>query len=182
VRNQMGKESARPQALLYVVPKLCASAIWPFFKASPHPDWARYSRRGKPISSGITRCNDFAPEIEPRALGMGVLHPPGCCILMGVAFSWRCITRLSVLFRHFSSAGLSVLPSHRRVPPPLRSRELSLPPRCLLYYPAYPSSGTRAALPSSAKRPRASAHSSNRVGSLVNRPDVWKYPPRKCSR
>jgi hypothetical protein len=126
VRNQMGKESARPQALLYVVPKFCASAIWPFFKASPHPDWARYSRRGKPISSGITRCNDFAPEIEPRALGMGVLHPPRCCILMGVAFSWRCITRLSVLFRHFSSAGLSVLPSHRRVPPPLRSRELSL--------------------------------------------------------
>ena len=41
---------------------------------------------------------------------MGVLHPPGSCILMGVAFSWRCITRLSVLFRHFSSAGLSILP------------------------------------------------------------------------
>jgi hypothetical protein len=33
VRNQMGKESARPQALLYVVPKVCASAIWPFLYA-----------------------------------------------------------------------------------------------------------------------------------------------------
>jgi hypothetical protein len=37
VRNQMGKESARPQALLYVLPKVCASAIWPFLKTSPHP-------------------------------------------------------------------------------------------------------------------------------------------------
>ena len=33
VRNQMVKESARPQALLYVVPKVCASAIWPFLYA-----------------------------------------------------------------------------------------------------------------------------------------------------
>jgi hypothetical protein len=57
-----------------------------------------------------------------------------------------------VLFRHFSSAGLSVLPS-----PPLRSRELSVPPPCLLHYPAHPSSGTRVALPSSARRPGASA-------------------------
>ena len=32
VRHQMGKESARPQALLYVVPKANASAIWPFLK------------------------------------------------------------------------------------------------------------------------------------------------------
>src|SRR5215212_7082956 len=38
VRNQVGKESARPRALLYVVPKVCASATWPFMKASPHPD------------------------------------------------------------------------------------------------------------------------------------------------
>jgi hypothetical protein len=30
VRNQMGKESARPQALLYVVPKLDASARWTY--------------------------------------------------------------------------------------------------------------------------------------------------------
>src|SRR5215208_6838082 len=38
VRNQVGKESARPRALLYVVPKVCASATWPFMQASPHPD------------------------------------------------------------------------------------------------------------------------------------------------
>src|SRR5215213_3704547 len=38
VRNQVGKESARPRALLYVVPTVCASATWPFMKASPHPD------------------------------------------------------------------------------------------------------------------------------------------------
>src|SRR5215211_499904 len=38
VRNQVGKESARPRALLYVVPEVCASATWPFMKASPHPD------------------------------------------------------------------------------------------------------------------------------------------------
>jgi hypothetical protein len=46
VRNQMAKESARPQALLYVVPKAYASAIWPFLKPLPHPDRAKLPTPG----------------------------------------------------------------------------------------------------------------------------------------
>jgi hypothetical protein len=53
VRHQMGEESARTQALLYVVPKVCASAIWPFLKTSPHPDRTNRHPRGMPISSAI---------------------------------------------------------------------------------------------------------------------------------
>jgi hypothetical protein len=61
VRNRMGKESARPQALLYVVPKVCASATWPFMKASPHPD-----KLGTPKSGCLYR----RPEPESPARGL----------------------------------------------------------------------------------------------------------------
>ena len=70
-----------------------------------------------PISPRVYHAlQRFCPEIEPGAQGMEYCTPLRCCILMGVAFSWRCIRRLSVLFRYFSSAGLSMLPSGRRVP------------------------------------------------------------------
>jgi hypothetical protein len=38
-----------------------------------------------PILVGYHALQRFCPEIEPGALEMGVLHPPGCCILMSVA-------------------------------------------------------------------------------------------------
>jgi len=80
VRNQMGrKESARPQALLYVVPKAFASAIWPFLKASPHPGVGPGTPGGEgclyPLAYHALQW--FCPEIEPGAPGIGILHPHG---------------------------------------------------------------------------------------------------------
>jgi hypothetical protein len=63
VRNQMGKESARPQALLYVVPKVCASAIWPFLQASLHPDRLGPSKRG--LSGSVSDSLGRPVQLKP---------------------------------------------------------------------------------------------------------------------
>jgi hypothetical protein len=87
VRNQVGKESTRTQALLYVESKLCASAIWPFSEDFAPPRLGQVLQEREAYILGYHALATVLPRNRTRSARKGVLHPPGCSILMGVPFS-----------------------------------------------------------------------------------------------
>ena len=83
MRNQMGKESARPQALLYVVSKFCASAIWPFSEGFAPPRLGQVLQEREAYILGYHALQRFCPRNRTKSARNGGIAPP-----LGVASSW----------------------------------------------------------------------------------------------